>query len=181
MVRGSKGQGQAMRRKEKLFAGLIVLLLSFYTASLGCRKSSQEEARNKLVGEMGVRWSKETFIEAAQNGDTAVVSLFLTAGMQPDVTDNSGKTALIWAAQNGHGDTVKTILNNYADPNAIDAKGKSALIRAAEGDQIACIQALLDKGVNVNVKALDGSTALAVAQKRGNSEIAKLLELAGAK
>jgi len=170
-----------MRRKEGLFVGLIVLPLSFAVAGLGCRKNPQEEARKKLVGEMGVQWSKETFIEAAQNGDTTAVGLFLTAGMQPDVTDSSGKTALIWAAQNGHADTVKTLLNGYADPNAIDAEGKTALIRAAEGDRIACVQALLDKGAKVNVKALDGSTALAVAQKRGNSEIAKLLEPAGAK
>jgi uncharacterized protein len=88
---------------------------------------------------------------------------------------------LIWAAQQGHTDTVKTLLNNYADPNAIDAEGKTALIRAVEGDHIACIQALLDKGANVKVKALDGSTALSVAQQRGNTEIAKLFELAEAK
>jgi ankyrin repeat protein len=63
----------------------------------------------------------------------------------------------------------------------IDTAGKTALIWAAAGDDISCVQTLLDKGANVNVTALDGSTALSVAKQRGDTELVKLFELAGAK
>jgi ankyrin repeat protein len=154
------------------------VLLAMFT---GCSKSPQEQAREKLVGELGVPWSKEEFIQAAQTGHSQVVELFLTAGMGADVTDEGGTTALIWAARNGHADTVKTLLNNGADANMIDKAGKTALIWAAGGDDISCVQTLLDKGANMNVTALDGSTASSVAKQKGNTELVKLFETTGAK
>jgi ankyrin repeat protein len=160
---------------------MAVLGLALLAVFTGCSKSPQEQARDKLVGEMGVPWSKEEFIQAAMTGHSNVVQLFLTAGMDTGVTDEGGTTALIWAARNGHADTVKTLLNNEADPNAIDQTGKTALIWAAAGDNISCVQALLNKGANVNVTALDGSTALAVAKQRGDTELVKLFEIAGAR
>lgn len=180
-MQGNTRCERTMRQKAGRPARLAIFLALLLIACIGCQKDPQEEARSKLTGELGVRWSKETFIEAAQNGDTAVVQLFLTGGMNPDVTGDEGKTALIWAAENGHADTVKTLLDNYADPNAIDRQGRTALIWAAEGDHISCVQALVAKHADVNAKALDGSTALGVAKKKGYTEIAKLLELAGAK
>jgi ankyrin repeat protein len=160
---------------------VVVLGLALLTVVTGCSKSPQDEAREKLVGEMGVPWSKEEFIQAAMTGHPNVVGLFLTAGMDPDTTDDSGKTALIWAARNGHADTVKVLLDNNADANMIDKEGKTALIWAAAGDNIACVQALLAKGANVNVKALDGSTASSLAKQKGNTELVKLFETAGAR
>jgi ankyrin repeat protein len=171
------------RRREGIMVRtrMAVLGLALLAVFTGCSKSPQEQARDKLVGEMGVPWSKEEFIQAAMTGHANVVELFLTAGMDTDATDAGGTTALIWAARNGHADTVKTLLNNGADANMIDNAGKTALIWAAAGDDISCVQALLDKGVNVNAKAFDGSTASSVAKQKGNTELVKLFELAGAK
>jgi ankyrin repeat protein len=156
-----------------------VFALSFLAVTAGCQKNPQDEAREKLVGEMGVRWSPETFIQAAMNGDSQVVGLFLTGGMDPNVSGDEGKTALIWAATNGHAEIVKTLLDNEADPNAIDTMGKTALMWAAEEDRIFVVQALLAKGADGNIKALDGSTAMTIAQKKGNSELVKLFDQAG--
>ena len=155
-----------------------ILALGLLMVTAGCQKSPQDEAREKLVGEMGVRWSPETFIQAAMNGDSQVVGLFLTAGMDANVTGDEGKTALIWAATNGHTEIVTTLLDNEADPNAIDTMGKTALMWAAEEDRISVVQALLAKGADGNLKALDGSTAMTIAQKKGNSELVKLFEQA---
>ena len=75
---------------------------------------------------------------------------------------------------------MNTLLDNYADVNAIDNEGKTALIWATEEGHIPTVQALLDRKANVKAKALDGTTALAVAKEKDYNEIAKLLELAGA-
>ena len=165
-----------MRRTRMAVVGLV--LLAMFT---GCSKSPQTQAREKLVGELGVPWTKEEFLQAASNGKTQVVELFLTGGMDADVTDEGGTTALIGAARNGHAETVKTLLNHGADPNLSDKAGKTALIWAAAGDDISCVQVLLDKRANVNVAALDHSTALSVAKQKGNTELVKLFAAAGAK
>ena len=161
--------------------GMVVLGVVLLAMVPACSKSPQTQARDKLVGELGVPWTKEEFLQAARNGKTQVVELFLTGGMDADGTDGDGTTALIWAARNGHADTVKTLLNNGADPNLGDKTGKTALIWAATGDDIGCAQALLDKGAKVDVAALDQTTALGVAKQKGNTELVKLFEAAGAK
>jgi ankyrin repeat protein len=147
----------------------------------GCSKSPQEQARNKLVGEMGVAWAPGTFLDAAKNGKSDVVGLFLQAGMDSETADDQGKTALILAAAAGHTATVKTLLASGADAKNTDKQGKSALIWAAEGDHIPAVQALLTNGADVNHTANDGLTALAVAKNKGDAELVALLEKAGAK
>ncbi len=147
----------------------------------GCSKSPQEQARNKLVGEMGVVWAPGNFLEAAKNGKSDVVGLFLQAGMDSETADDQGKTALILAAAEGHTATVKTLLANGADVKNTDKQGKTALISAAEWDHIPAVQALLVNGADVNHQANDGSTALAAAKSKGDAELVALLEKAGAK
>ena len=159
---------------------LVGMGLCLLFVSMGCESSPADKARENLEGELGVRWSEETFIEAAMNGDTETVRLFLTAGMAPDTTGDEGKTALIWAAINGHPDTVQVLLNNVVDVNAIDTAGKTALIWAAEQRQELVVPILLANEATVAAKALDGTTALAAARKNGDNALAGLLQQAGA-
>jgi ankyrin repeat protein len=160
----------------------VVVLLALGAAAFGaCSKSPQEQARNKLVGEMGVVWAPGNFLDAAKNGKSDVVGLFLQGGMDSETADDQGKTALIWAAAAGHTATVKTLLANGADPKNTDKQGKSALIWAAEWDHIPAVQALLMSGADVNHKANDGTTALAAAKNKGDAQLVALLERAGAK
>lgn len=158
-----------------------VLLLAFVVVLAACSKSPQEQARNQLVGEMGVVWAPGNFLDAAKNGKSDVVGLFLQAGMDSETTDEQGKTALILAAAEGHTAVVKTLLANGADVNNTDKQGKSALVWAAEWDHIPAVQALLVNGADVNRKAMDGLTALAAAKDKGDAELVALLEKAGAK
>ena len=158
----------------------VVLLFALVAALAGCSKSPQEQAHNKLVGEMGVVWAPANFLEAAKNGKSDVVGLFLQAGMDSETADEQGRTALILAASAGHTATVKTLLANGADANNSDKLGKSAVIWAAETDQVPAVQALLTNGADVNHKGNDGSTALAAAKNKGDAQLVALLEKAGA-
>jgi ankyrin repeat protein len=159
----------------------VVVVLALVGVLGGCSKSPQEQAREKLVGQMGVVWAPGNFLDAAKNGQANVVGLFLQAGMDSETADDQGKTALILAASAGHTATVKTLLANGADANNTDKQGKSALIWAAEWDQIPAAQALLMNAADVNHKANDGLTALAAAQTKNDPQLVALLEKAGAK
>ena len=159
----------------------VIGLLALTVVLASCSKSPQEQARNKLVGEMGVVWAPGNFLDAAKNGKSDVVGLFLQAGMDSETADEQGRTALILAATAGHTATVKTLIANGADVKDTDKQGKTALIWAAELDQIPAVQALLVNGADVNHAANDGTTALAAAKNKGDAELVALLEKAGAK
>jgi ankyrin repeat protein len=156
-------------------------LLALVVVLSGCSKSPQAQARDKLVGEMGVVWAPGNFLEAAKNGKSDVVGLFLQAGMDSESADEQGRTALILAATEGHTAIVKTLVANGADVKDTDEQGKTALIWAAESDHIPAVQALLVNGADVNHAANDGMTALAAAKNKGDAELVALLEKAGAK
>jgi ankyrin repeat protein len=159
----------------------VVGLLGLMVVLAGCSKSPQEQARDKLVGEMGVVWAPGNFLEAAKNGKSDVAGLFLQAGMDSETADEQGRTALILAATEGHTSTVKTLIANGADVKDTDQQGKTALIWAAESDHIPAVQALLVNGADVNHAANDGTTALAAARNKSDAELVALLEKAGAK
>lgn len=159
----------------------VVGLLALMAVFAGCSKNPQEQARAKLVGEMGVVWAPGNFLEAAKNGKSDVVGLFLQGGMDSESADEQGRTALILAATAGHTATVKTLIANGADVKNTDKQGKTALIWAAELDQIPAVQALLVNGADVNHAANDGTTALVAAKNKGDAELVALLEKAGAK
>jgi ankyrin repeat protein len=157
-----------------------ILIAGWLTLSLAaCSQSPQEQAKNRLVGEMGVVWAPGNFLEAAKNGKVDVVALFLDGGIDSETEDPSGKTALILAAQQGHTSTVKTLLDKGADANNSDNDGKTALIWASQEDHIDPVLLLLARGAAVKAKANDGTTALSAARARGDAELVKALEAAG--
>ena len=157
-----------------------LVVVSLTLSAVACSKGPQEQARDKLVGQMGVPWAAGNFLEAARNGKDDVVALFLDGGIDSETADEQGRTALILATRENHPGTVQTLLQKGADPNNIDHDGKTALIWACEGDHIAVVLVLLKKGTNVTAIANDGTTALSAANKQGDAELVKLLVAAGA-
>jgi len=51
----------------------------------------------------------DEFIEAAYNGDLAVVERLLEAGADVNLHDDNGKTALNYAVESGYTDTVELL------------------------------------------------------------------------
>ncbi|RZR95612.1 hypothetical protein BHM03_00024461 [Ensete ventricosum] len=114
-------------------------------------------------------------------GHVDVVNLLLeTDASLAKIARNNGKTVLHSAARMGHVNVVKSLLDK--DPSIglrTDKKGQTAFHMAVKGQNI--VQALLSVGgIDINAVNRAGETALSIAEKCENEEIAAILREFGA-
>lgn len=141
---------------------------------------ADSEACKKLK-ELNIKCNDaKKFLESVQKGDSAIVKLFLTAGMSPDTMDRDKQPALILAVQNRDISMVKLLLNNGANPDAKNQNNTEALIIATDNDDLTTVKALLAKGANVNATTSTGATALMFAAFKGYDDIVDALLAKGA-
>jgi len=146
-------------------------------------------------------------LSAASKGHTNGAAMLIEHGVDVNLKDNDGMTALMWAAREGHIDTVAMLIDKGSDVNAKDNKGFTALTWAAMFSRTDIEALLIDKGADVNnsikkekfrklsiaslemtgekgddINAKDSSgwTALMLASENGHTEIVKLLIEKGA-
>jgi hypothetical protein len=124
---------------------------------------------------------------AAVINDAAMLKLLLASGANAQaITSPYDGTALIAAAHLGHVEVVKALIAAKAPLDHINNLGWTALIEAIVlGDggkrHTAVVKALIDGGANLNIPDKNGARPLKLARGRGHTEIAKLLEAAGAR
>ena len=124
---------------------------------------------------------------AAVANDVPMLKLALEGGGKAtNVTSPYQGTALIAAAHLGHDEVVRTLIEAKAPLDHVNNLGWTALIESIVlGDggkrHIATLKALVDAGASVNLPDRSGETPLALAKKRGFSEMAKILKDAGAR
>ena len=122
----------------------------------------------------------QTWMQAADRGDTQTLEARLAEGTDVNAQTASGETALMRAASNGHTETVRFLLDKGADVNTERHDGLTALALAAFFGHADIVCALLVRGANVRVKNGLDSTPLKWALSRGYSDIARLLKIAEA-
>lgn len=144
---------------------------------------------------------KTALMLAATAGHLAIVQTLLTAGADPNLTDQGtdakpvskslleytdpetilgmgysfGRTALMGAAATGQTEVVRTLLLAGANPAHKDAVGYTALALAAENNHLTTIQALVTAGAEVNQVVTYGNTPLILACEKGAVEVAEFL------
>jgi general secretion pathway protein A len=119
-------------------------------------------------------------LEAASQGDVEQGEQLLSAGLTPDVGDESGWTALMMATLHGRAPMVELLLKKGANVNLQNATGGTALMMAAIQGQNEILQLLLDRGANVNVQDTKGWTALMYAARSGHTPTVQILLSSGA-
>jgi len=148
--------------KRRILLTALLLLLP------GCQQTP-EQARKELA-ELGVEFSPSVFHESAENGDVVVVELFLTAGMNPDKTDEYGVAPLTKAVVENNLTVARALLNAGASVDIHEKDGMTLLDVAASGSHIEMARLLAGAGDEISRAALAG------AKLRGDTEIVELFE-----
>lgn len=119
-------------------------------------------------------------IGAAADGDKKTIQSILADGVDINVRDWDGLTALIPAASAGHLDICEFLLKEGIDVNASDKDGITALMEASIMGQKKVVELLLKKGADVNAAANSEVTALWLAASEGKTDVMKILLEKGA-
>lgn len=106
-----------------------------------------------------------------------LASLLAECGVDLDLKDHCGRTALSWAACNGHLAIISILIANGADVESEDTDGRTSLWWAAEHDQIAVVEVLLKQGgADPEHEDKDRETALSRATYHGHYDVLRLLQ-----
>ncbi len=123
---------------------------------------------------------------AAVNNDLDMLKIALEGGGNARaITSPYNGTALIAAAHRGHVEIVRALIAARAPLNHVNNLGWTALLEAivlgnGGANHTATVEALVNAGADVNIPDRHGTTALGHARSRGYSQIARILERAGA-
>ena len=139
--------------------------------------AAELRARGAADGER----ARRGILNAAGDGNTALVLDLVARGADVNARDEDGVTLLMYACSIGCTATVAVLLRLGADVNAQTHYGVSSLMLAARKGYLDVVRLLLAApGVDVNLADTDGDTALSMARDRGHAAVVALLEAAGA-
>ena len=111
----------------------------------------------------------------AREGATDQLVAYLEAGVQPNLTNQSGDTLLMLAAYHGHAATVRALLERGADPNRANDRGQPPLAGAVFKGEDEVVAALLHGGADPDAGQ---PTARAAAQMFGRDDLMERFDAA---
>lgn len=133
------------------------------------------------------RMLNNPFLYAGAEGYLEILKLAATHGADPKLLNRFGGTALIPAGEHGHVEVIRYLLENTeVDVNHVNTPGWTALLEAIVLNtggprQQQAVQLLVEHGADVNIADRNGVTPLQHARAKGFTEIARILEQAGAR
>ncbi|MCG8428325.1 MAG: ankyrin repeat domain-containing protein [Chromatiales bacterium] len=119
-------------------------------------------------------------IEAAKSRDLSTVQSLLADGVDPNVQQADGATALHWAVFREDSSLVEVLLESGADVNAVNRLGASPLFIAAKSGAGEMVARLVDAGADPNLQLEMGETPLMTAARSGTATGVRRLIEAGA-
>ena len=127
-----------------------------------------EEARSKLK-ELDIQYSKDSFIAYAGDGNIDIVRLFVESGMDVNVQNDEGLTALMVASYGGYSELVRFLIDSGSEHLS------SALGYAAYGGHLEIMLFLSEKGGDLGITYNDFNTPLTIAAYGGHLEVVQFL------
>src|ERR1044072_1059507 len=119
---------------------------------------------------------RTVLISAAARGELDVVKLLLSHGVEVNVKDNRGYTALAHALEARYSEVEEALLNRpELNPNVGGLLGRPVLLAYVWRDNKKATERLLALGADVKLVDKDGDTALHGAAETGNVEIMRML------
>jgi ankyrin repeat protein len=138
-------------------------------AGIQCKKPTGK------VQQIIIKSKAQQFIDAVGKGDEKKVKSLIDEGVDIEVTNTDGATALMLAANNGHKEIVELLLEKGADIEAKTNNYGTALMYAADKGHTEIIKLLLDKDASIDAKDIDGATALVHAVIQDHTETIEFL------
>jgi len=123
---------------------------------------------------------------AALNNDLEMLNIALAGGADARaIIGPHHATALMVAAHRGHVEILRALIAARAPLNHVNDFGRTALLEAVVlgnggRNHTATVEAMVEAGADVTLPDRHGMTALQHARARGYSQIARILETAGA-
>ncbi|MEM8953782.1 MAG: ankyrin repeat domain-containing protein [Verrucomicrobiota bacterium] len=149
----------------------LLVAVPLFFSSCG---DQQQGAVKRLHGK-DLKFTVKDFHASAGQGDLEGVKDFVEAGMDVDVPDESGSTALIRAAENNRPMVVAFLLEKGANPGIIGPNRRTALIGASQTGADEVVRRLLKAGADPYQQDVDDWSALTLGAYKGHVEAVKVL------
>lgn len=156
-------------RKKKVLSNLVDAIISVKRETSGMPVRASARIKNKGALFALISRDVEMRFLAACKKDPAIAESMIRSGMNVNVQDEDGVSALMHAIQRGHSELVQSLLISGADVNHEDRYGYTPLILAAELGRLQTIDALVDFGVKLNKRTVTGNTAIMHSEFRGQT------------
>lgn len=118
---------------------------------------------------------EKDFIKAIRGDNPSLIQEMLEKGMDVNIIDYFGRTALILAMKKGHKEIVNRLVESTPNINIIDNFGNTALIRASRRGYTEIVKLLIEAKADINIKDKNGRTALMIASIWGHEKVVKQL------
>ncbi len=128
---------------------------------------------------MNLIGNSRALICAAENGKVQCLDALIQAGIDVNVKDSKGWTAVERASYLANANCVRKLIEAGADVNIADYDGGTPLIRAAGKGYLSCLKQLLAAGADVNAVKNDGDTAVLRATRDWHAECLRRILKAG--
>jgi len=164
--------------KQKAYI-IVFLFISFFVLT-DCKTKSEKskDLVSPVSGEVNNTKPEQNISihEAALNGQLSQVMRLLEEGLDVNIKDQEGRTALMYASFNGHTEIMKKLIEKGALVNERDSYGRTALMMASSGPLPASVKLLLDHQADPNITDTDEHfTALMYAAAEGHLDVVKIL------
>jgi ankyrin repeat protein len=160
-------------RPWSMSAILVSLVIS------ACNQAMTPEAARKELGRMNLQYNEAAFIDAARNGDSVALDLFLKAGMDVNARDSAGRLAYMFLSKSIGGRVeFKEAVNQSVSVDT--SKGTTALMAAAAIGRTEIVKSLLKQKADVDIEDRVDMNALSYAKWAEQPDIVAMLTQAGA-
>jgi uncharacterized protein len=163
--------------RKMVFWSALLLIPLFVFSLISCakkEKSGQETGKKEMV------YSADSFFKYVKTGNREAVGAVIQGGIDVNMKDKEGYSALLIATENGDIDMVKLLLEKGADVNATDIDGYTSLMYVAYNGNLEIAKLLLEHGADIYARDKDKWTALMIAKIQKREDIVELLRKHGA-
>jgi len=164
---------------KRLFFITLLLAGAAFTACGPRSDDTTPEMAQRLLQLRGFYFTQEELFRAIRLRDGRAVKAFLQGGMDPNIKNSSGQTALTFALEVTDASMIDPLMDN-ADLALKDSAGNTPIFLALKYGHPEIFERLLAKNVDINSagrssRNVDNQTILALAVQKRNAELVRRL------